>query len=338
MAPALVAEDVRKRFGDVVALDGVGVAVDEGETVALLGPSGCGKTTLLRVVAGLERPDTGTVVAGGRVLTGPDVFVPGEHRGLGMVFQDWALFPHLTVGGNVAYGLPRHERKGPKVGEALALVGLEELADRMPSTLSGGQQQRVALARMLVRRPGIVLLDEPFSNLDAALRTQLRSEVSHLLARLGVATVFVTHDQEEACALGDRLVVLRDGRVVQEGTPSDVYARPATPWVAGFLGDANLVPGMADGREASTPMGRVPLAGDAHGEVAVLVRPEWVAVEAGGAGEIVEHEYQGPSTTYLVRLGEGPVVRVREWGPPRLRAGERVTVRYHGEPTSCWPR
>ena len=336
--PALVVHDVHKRFGDVTAVDGVGFRVERGETVALLGPSGCGKTTLLRVVAGLERPERGEVVILGRTVTGPGVDVPAERRGVGMVFQDWALFPHLTVGRNVGYGLPRHERRGPKVDEALELVGLDGLADRMPATLSGGQQQRVALARMLVRRPAVVLLDEPFSNLDAALRQQLRAEVARLLARLDVATVFVTHDQEEACSLGDRLLVLRDGAMVQQGRPAEVYASPASPWVAGFLGEANLVAGDAAGDHARTALGDVPLAIAASGPVDVLVRPEAATLAEGGRHEVVALDYQGPSTTYVVRLGEGPVVRVREWGPPRWRPGDRVEASYRGVPTSAWPR
>jgi iron(III) transport system ATP-binding protein len=337
-APALAVAGLRKSFGELVAVDDVSFAVAPGETVVLLGPSGCGKTTVLRLVAGLERPDAGTVTIGGVTVSGPATFVPGEARGVGMVFQDWALFPHLSVRANVAYGLPRRERRQGRVERALALVGLADAADRMPATLSGGQQQRVALARTLVRRPAVLLLDEPFSNLDAAMRQQLRAEVAALLARLRVATVFVTHDQEEACELGHRLVVMREGRVVQAGAPADVYARPATPWVARFLGEANLVPGDARGDHASCAIGPVPLARPAVGPVQVLVRPEAVALAPGDTGEVVAHTYHGPSTTYEVRLRDGTCVRVRTWGRPTLAPGARTGLLYRGEATSAWPR
>jgi iron(III) transport system ATP-binding protein len=336
--PALAVECLRKAFGPVVAVDDVSFTVAAGETVVLLGPSGCGKTTVLRLIAGLERPDDGTVTIGGRTVSGPGTFVPGEERGVGMVFQDWALFPHLTVAANVAYGLPRRERHGGRVEEALEMVGLAQVADRMPATLSGGQQQRVALARTLVRRPRVLLLDEPFSNLDAAMRQQLRAEIGALLARLGIATVFVTHDQEEACELGHRLVVMRDGRVVQAGAPADVYARPATRWVAGFLGEANLVPGEGRGDHAFCAIGPVPLANPATGALDVLVRPEAVALAPGAEGEVLAHTYHGPSTTYEVRLRDGTVLRVRTWGRPALAPGARTGLLYRGEATSAWPR
>ena len=206
---------VHKSFGTTAVLRDVDLDVPSGSVVALLGPSGCGKTTLLRIIAGLEAPDAGEVRVGGRLLTGPATSVPPEHRRVGMVFQDWGLFPHLTVAQNVGYGLPRGERRGARVDEALELVGLVGLGHRSPTTLSGGQQQRVALARALAPRPSVLLLDEPFSNLDAALRVQVRGEVHRLLRELGVTTVFVTHDQEEAFVLGDEVAVMSEGRVVQ---------------------------------------------------------------------------------------------------------------------------
>ena len=284
---SVAAEGVSKSFeDDVVVLDGVDVAVEAGATLALLGPSGCGKTTLLRIIAGLEVPDAGTVTVGDTVLTGPDDLVPPERRRIGMVFQDWALFPHLSVARNVGFGLPRGDRRAsPRIDQALELVGLGGLGDRMPATLSGGQQQRVALARAIAPRPSVLLLDEPFSNLDAALRVQVRTEIHQLLVELGITTVFVTHDQDEAFVLGDRVAVLSDGRVVQAGTPTELYQRPETRWVAGFVGDANFVPAVASGASATTAFGSVELAepaedGDA---IEVMLRPEQLEIAPVGA-------------------------------------------------------
>ena len=244
-----------------------------GAIVALLGPSGCGKTTLLRTIAGLERLDGGEVRIGDAVVSGPGAHVPPERRRVGMVFQDWALFPHLTVAQNVGYGLPRVDRRGPRVEAALAMVGLAGLGDRSPGTLSGGQQQRVALARALAPEPGVLLLDEPFSNLDSALRVQVRTEVHQLLADLGVTTVFVTHDQEEAFVLGDEVAVMHEGAIVQQAEPATLYARPATPWVATFVGDANLVEATADGHTAATPVGPIALDAPGRGRCAWCCAP-----------------------------------------------------------------
>jgi len=253
---APVAIDVRgvsKRFGALEVLRDVDLRVEPGRIVALLGSSGCGKTTLLRTVAGLERLDAGEVRVGDRVLSASarDIHLPPEKRQVGMVFQDWALFPHLTVAQNVGYGLPRSERRGSRVDAALHMVGLDGLGDRQPATLSGGQQQRVALARALAPQPGVLLLDEPFSNLDSTLRVQVRTEVHQLLAELGVTTVFVTHDQEEAFVLGHEVAVMQAGRIAQQARPADLYARPANRWVATFVGDANLVAGDARLLEAA---------------------------------------------------------------------------------------
>jgi len=277
---------VTKSFdGETQVLRGVDVAVDAGDTLALLGPSGCGKTTLLRIIAGLERPDAGTVTVGDRLLTSPGSFVPPERRRVGMVFQDWALFPHLSVARNVGFGLARPERKvSARIDESLEMVGLAGLGDRMPSTLSGGQQQRVALARAIAPRPSVLLLDEPFSNLDASLRSQVRTEIHQLLVGLGITTIFVTHDQDEAFVLGDRVAVLAEGRVVQIGPPVEIYQRPATRWLAGFVGDANFVPATAHGSTASTPLGAVRLAEPGGDGVAVdvLLRPEHLDIAPVG--------------------------------------------------------
>jgi iron(III) transport system ATP-binding protein len=341
-----VAIDVRaasKRFGALEVLRRVDLRVEPGRIVALLGSSGCGKTTLLRTIAGLERLDGGQVTIGERVLSAPGVHVPPERRRVGMVFQDWALFPHMTVTQNVGYGLRRAERSGPRVEAALGMVGLEGLGDRQPGTLSGGQQQRVALARALAPQPGVLLLDEPFSNLDSTLRVQVRTEVHQLLAELGVTTVFVTHDQEEAFVLGDEVAVMQAGRIVQQAGPSELYARPATPWIASFVGDANLVAGEARGDRAATPVGDVALDVDATGRttgpVEVVLRAEQLLLEpiddlsTRGVPATVElTEYYGHDTVYLVRPDRGPPVRARAAATPRFARGDRVAVTYGGPP------
>ena len=332
--------DVAVAFSGTEVLHGVDLDVAEGSVVALLGPSGCGKTTLLRAIAGLEQPTGGEIRIGDRVVSQPGVHVPPERRRIGMVFQDWALFPHLTVGGNVSFGLPRAERRGPKVEAALELVGLEGFADRMPGTLSGGQQQRVALARALAPEPSALLLDEPFSNLDTALRARVRTEVHELLHRVGITTVFVTHDQDEAFVLGDDVAVMSDGLIVQQAPPHELYADPATAWVARFVGDANLVPGDASEGRARTAVGEVSLRTDLHGTCEVLLRPEDLALcapgEVGGddckpvSVELVE--YYGHDTVYLVTLDDGTRVRVREVSVPRFDRGDSATIRTTGRP------
>jgi iron(III) transport system ATP-binding protein len=334
---AVEVEGLSKRFGTVTALRDVSVRAAPGTVLALLGPSGCGKTTLLRCIAGLETPDAGEIVVGGRRLTADGRSVPPEQRHVGMVFQDWALFPHLDVGANVGYGLPRPERRSGRVEEALAMVGLAGMGDRSPGTLSGGQQQRVALARALAPRPSVLLLDEPFSNLDTSLRVQVRVEVHRLLAELEITTVFVTHDQEEAFVLGDEVAVLRNGVVEQQGPPSELYARPASPWVAGFVGDANLLAGEADGAWARTPVGAVPLASEAAGAVRVLVRPETLRVDPGGAGAVEVVEFYGHDSVYEVLLDNGLRLRARVAGAPLVGRGQRVEVAYAGPPTATWP-
>lgn len=342
-AAGVSASGIRKRFGDgPEVLADVSVAVEPGATLALLGPSGCGKTTLLRILAGLERPDAGTVEVAERVMTGPSEWVPPERRNIGMVFQDWALFPHLSVGRNVGFGLPRSERRASsRIDEALDLVGLADYADRSPSTLSGGQQQRVALARAIAPRPSVLLLDEPFSNLDASLRTRVRTEIHQLLVELGITTIFVTHDQDEAFVLGDSVAVLAEGTVVQAGTPAELYQRPVSRWLADFVGDANFVRAEARGATAATPLGSVPLIGPTDGEVDVLIRPELIGLEAvssaarqgglGGVDGVVELvEFLGHSTSYLVRTGS-VTLTVRRLSTPVAQRGDSVRLTYRGD-------
>jgi len=334
---ALEATGVSKAFGAEPVLRDVSLRVEAGRMVALLGPSGCGKTTLLRVLAGLEVPDAGQVRLGGELLTGGGRDVPAERRRIGMVFQDWALFPHMSVGRNVAYGLPRGPDRDRQVDEALAMVGLSGLGDRAPATLSGGQQQRVALARALAPRPAALLLDEPFSNLDTALRVQVRTEVHRLLADVGVTTVFVTHDQDEAFVLGDEVAVMLDGEIVQQAAPSELYDRPRSPWIAGFVGDANLLVGHASGASATTVLGGVALREATDGEVQVLLRPEHLEVKAGDAGVVDLVEFYGRDTVYTVHLDGGAALTVRAAQAPVHTRGDRVDVGYAGPPVVAFP-
>jgi iron(III) transport system ATP-binding protein len=334
---AVVLRGVSKAFGVAPVLRAVDLRVPAGTLVALLGPSGCGKTTLLRVVAGLERADAGEVRVGERLLAGPGVHTPAERRRIGMVFQDGAVFPHLSVARNVAYGLPRRMAgRGTRVAETLELVGLGGFGDRAPSTLSGGQLQRVALARALAPRPSVILLDEPFSSLDAPLRAELRLEVRRMLSAIDATALFVTHDQEEAFVVGDEVAVMHDGAVAQQGTPTRLYELPATRAVAEFIGDANFVRGEARGGVADTAIGPVPVrAGD--GPVEAMVRPERLLVTPGDAGTIEGIEYYGHDAVYRVRLDEGTVLRSRVIGAPALGAGDRVDVEFTGPPTVAYP-
>ncbi len=334
--PGLDVRGVRLSYGAAPVLAGVDVAVPAGGLVALLGPSGCGKTTLLRAIAGLERPVAGVVAVGDRVLTGPGAFVDPERRRVGMVFQDWALFPHMTVGRNVGFGLSRQRRQSGGVEEALALVELTGLGGRLPATLSGGQQQRVALARALAGRPAVLLLDEPFSNLDTTLRAQVRSEVTALLRRLGMTALFVTHDQEEAFVLGDEVAIMLDGRIEQQAPPADLYAAPASRAVARFVGDPNLLPGRAHGPAVATAVGAVPLRESRTGDVDVLVRPEDLVVREGGDASVTHVEFYGHDAVYVVRPHGGPAVRARTLTRPRFAPGDCVAVDYAGAPTVAY--
>lgn len=326
----LEVENLHKRFGPVVAVNGVSFAVEGGEILVLLGPSGCGKTTILRCISGLERPDEGEIRLDGHSL----VHLPPEKRDVGLVFQNYALFPHLTVEGNVAYGLrhgrhrtSRKERK-KKVAELLALVGLSGYAQRKPHELSEGQKQRVALARALAVEPKVLLLDEPLSALDAALRRELRRELRRILKDRGTTAVYVTHDQEEALVLGDRVGIMREGGLEQVDRPEELYLRPKTPFVAEFLGQANLWPArllrMEEGKAWVVLAGevlRVEAFDVPKGEEALFFfRPEWVEIGSGPfVVEVQEAEFLGhhwevrgvvrglPVVLYVSELPHGPL-------------------------------
>ena len=337
--PAIRAHDVRKRFGRTTAVADASIEVDHGDLVALLGPSGSGKTTLLRVVAGFEVPDAGTVEIGGRTVAGPGVWEEPDRRRVGMVFQDGALFPHLTVAGNVAFGGPAPGR----ADESLELVGLAGRARSYPHELSGGERQRVALARALATDPEVVLLDEPFASLDAGLRESLREDVAAILRSAGASALLVTHDQQEALSLADRIVVMRDGRVEQAGTPEQVYDHPASRWVAEFLGAADVVPGTADGDVVDCELGRFPADRPVRGRVEVVVRPESIAiVAAGGAipggdrrepvpdsatrARVVGRSFYGHDQLVRLELASGLRLRSRTPGAAPWRQGDEVCV------------
>jgi iron(III) transport system ATP-binding protein len=329
---ALACRGLVKRYGSTVAVDGVDLEVPRGSLTALLGPSGCGKTTVLRMIAGLLAPDAGEIVIDGTPVADHRTFVPPEKRPVGLVFQDYALFPHLSVARNVAYGLghlPRRDRKA-RVHEVLDLVGLADLGRRLPTALSGGQQQRVALARALAPSPELVLLDEPFSNLDAALRSSVREEVRAILRAADATAVFVTHDQEEALSLADRVAVMDAGRIHQIDEPQTLYTRPATRFVAGFVGEADVLTAhRVDAFLVDSPLGRLPTA-DPVGTptVAAVIRPESLQVTADARGEatVTGIEYFGHDQLVHVRLADGTPLRARRGPILDLHRGDRVDV------------
>lgn len=342
-APAVSIRGLRKAFGEAIAVDGLDLDVDRGSICALLGPSGCGKTTTLRLIAGLEQPDAGTIEVDGRLLSGGPTFVAPERRRIGMVFQDYALFPHLDVAGNVAYALGRRPDRD-RVGAALELVGLGDSGQRSIHELSGGQQQRVALARALAPTPELVLLDEPFSNLDASLRDRLRQEVRRILTDAGVTALFVTHDQEEALSLAENVATMRAGRIEQAGSPEAVYSRPASRWVARFLGEVEILPGEARNGQVVCELGSLPLNPGFEGSAEVLIRPESVAIGTSpGSGRaqleavVTGRRFFGHDQLVELRLDSGRTIRSRRLSFPVWHAGDRVRVWLEG-PATVLPR
>ncbi len=332
-SPAIEAVDVSKSFRGTRAVARATIAVERGQLVAIVGPSGSGKTTLLRILAGFEAPDEGTVSIAGRVVAGPGVWEEPELRRVGMVFQDGALFPHLTVQKNVEFGNPRPGR----VEECLALVGLEHRAASYPHELSGGERQRVALARALAPEPEVVLLDEPFASLDTGLRISLREEVASILRAAGASALLITHDQQEALSLADVVAVMRDGAIEQIGRPEAVYARPVSRWVAEFLGDAHVMPGTAADGVVTCELGTVPAPGAPSGPIELVVRPESLTVLAGsaatnggGRARVVARAYYGHEQVTTLELTSGRRLRSRSVGAADWQVGDEVHVAVTG--------
>ena len=332
--PALTTERVSKTFGQTVAVREASFQVERGEILALLGPSGCGKSTTLRLLAGFEHPDSGAVRINGETVVDADLWRPPERRRIGMVPQDFALFPHLSVADNIAFGLPnghhawwtrqlrrlRHAEAPARVREMLELVGLDGFADRFPHELSGGEAQRVALARALAPQPAAVLLDEPFSNLDQNLRASLRLAMREILKAADTAAVFVTHDREEALSLADRVAVMRDGRIEQIGAPDDIYYRPQTRFIGAFVGDANILPGTRNPAGADTELGPVVVVNAPQTEDGdsfdILLRPEQLALKPTAPDDptratVISSEYYGHDQVVRVRLPSGTEVEAR---------------------------
>ena len=336
MSNSVIIKNAIKNYGDFIALKGVSLDIKEGEFFTLLGPSGCGKTTLLRMIAGFNSIEGGEFYFGDRLINA----VPAYKRDIGMVFQNYAIFPHLTVEENVAYGLkarkvPKAEI-APRVKEALELVQIGHLATRKPSELSGGQQQRVALARAFVIEPSVLLMDEPLSNLDAKLRVQMRTVIKKLQRKLGITTIYVTHDQEEALAISDRIAVMKDGVIMQCGTPTEIYAKPQNPFVAGFIGVSNFLDctmekgGLVDIKGELKV--NVPVKSSYTGPAKLSARPEQLFFsDAGMPGTVQFSTFLGDYVEYEVQLDDGQSLVVNEYTKDTTEvyaAGEKVFLRF----------
>lgn len=333
-------ENIGKRYGDVQALDGVSLSVEPASRTAVVGPSGSGKSTLLRIVAGFEFPDTGRVLFDGRLLADGPAGIPAHKRGIGIVSQDGALFPHLSVADNIAFGFERGAAdRARRIADLLDMVELEAaMATRRPHQLSGGQQQRVALARALGRKPRLMLLDEPFSALDTGLRETMRKAVARVLKNAGITAILVTHDQTEALSFADQVAVLRGGRLIQAGAPQTLYRQPRDRETALFLGDAVLLPAVAESGFADCALGRVPVDGDHAGKVEIMLRPEQIHIAAGNAPpregmRVVDVQFGGAVATVAVRLPDAslPPILIRTSGFGLPAPGDTVRLTVAGE-------
>ena len=326
---AVRCEGLVKTFSDAGALNGLSLDVVKGEILALIGPSGCGKTTLLRLITGVSKPDAGSIEVGGRVMVSSERFVPPEFRRVGMVFQNYALFPHLNVAANIAYGLHGAD-KDDQVSAMLQLVGLSGYADRMPNELSGGEQQRVALARAMGPRPDVLLLDEPFSNLDSGQRVHVRNEVRAILRMSGATAIFVTHHQEEALFMGDRIAVQHQGSIQQVGNPGDVFGNPATRFVATFMGETDFLPGEVTAEGVQTEIGvlqsTTPVSVGDQVEVAVRADDVRIAPDPTSAAIVLTREYRGMVNVYRVRLPSGRFIHSLQRHTVRIAPATPVRV------------
>ncbi|XFA71862.1 ABC transporter ATP-binding protein [Thermosynechococcaceae cyanobacterium Okahandja] len=338
--------NVRKTFGTVPAVNDVSLRVQEGEILGLLGPSGCGKTTLLRLIAGLDTPDGGIIAIGDRPVSATNLFVPPEQRSLGMVFQDFALFPHLTVAENIAFGLQQRLTKKQiheRVAAVLALVHLQGLEKRYPHELSGGQQQRVALARAIAPQPAVILLDEPLSNLDAQVRLQLREELRSILKAAGTTAIFVTHDQEEALSLSDRLAVMRHGCLEQVGTPEEIYCHPASRFVAGFISQANFLSACAQGACVLTDVGTFPLPEvlpPVEGELMIREEDLKLAPQSDSGLPLVvrDRQFLGREYRYCVQTPSGKELHARAPMDVVIPIGATVSLTAAAEAVRFFPK
>ncbi len=334
----LEVQDVNKCFGETLCVEIEHMHVYEGEVLALLGPSGCGKTTTLRLIAGLETPDGGRISLAGQDVSNEHLFVPPEKRKLGLVFQDYALFPHLNVAQNIRFGL-QPKFKGDidaRVQEMLHLTRLTQLSHRFPHELSGGEQQRTALARCLAPFPHMLLLDEPFSSLDASLRKELRAEVKEILRETQITTILVTHDQEEALSMSDRLAVMLNGSVQQVGTPRELYWSPHREDIAHFMGEANLLPGQASGHEVECVLGQLPIQQKMHGPVQVMLRPETIHInlgDEGRPGRVLDIEFYGHDQILRIELDTGEKLLARRDAIQPFLPGQQIAV----QPVGVFP-
>ena len=348
MSHAVIIKNAIKKYGDFTAVNGISLNIEQGEFFTLLGPSGCGKTTLLRMIAGFNTVDGGEICFDEQVINN----LPAHKRDIGMVFQNYAIFPHLNVADNVAYGLKARkvpkEQITPRVDEALRMVQIDQLKARQPNELSGGQQQRVALARAFVIEPGVLLMDEPLSNLDAKLRVQMRTTIKKLQRRLGITTIYVTHDQEEALAISDRIAVMKEGNIMQIGRPEEIYRKPANPFVANFIGVSNFVDCTVDGQDpkaASVKLHdgdsfQMPLRAPYSGEVILSARPEQLVFsEKGIPGKVNLSVFLGDFIQYEVQLHTGQVLELNEYTKDVDSAkadGEEVHISFNPKQVSLY--
>ena len=348
MSHAVIIKNAVKKYGDFTAVNGISLNIEQGEFFTLLGPSGCGKTTLLRMIAGFNTVDGGEICFDEQVINN----LPAHKRDIGMVFQNYAIFPHLNVADNVAYGLKARkvpkEQITPRVDEALRMVQIDQLKARQPNELSGGQQQRVALARAFVIEPGVLLMDEPLSNLDAKLRVQMRTTIKKLQRRLGITTIYVTHDQEEALAISDRIAVMKEGNIMQIGRPEEIYRKPANPFVANFIGVSNFIDCTVDGQDpkaASVKLHdgysfQMPLRAPYSGEVILSARPEQLFFsEKGIPGKVNLSVFLGDFIQYEVQLHTGQVLELNEYTKDVDSAkadGEEVHISFNPKQVSLY--
>ncbi|MBD1824851.1 ABC transporter ATP-binding protein [Cyanobacteria bacterium FACHB-DQ100] len=334
-------DNVSKRFSDTPVVDAVSLKLRQGELLSLLGASGCGKTTLLRLIAGFERPQSGSIELAGQEVAGAKRWLPPEQRDIGMVFQDYALFPHLTLAENVGFGLKKSRRKRSSypskeakklIADAIAQVGLSGLEKRYPHELSGGQQQRVALARALAPQPALILLDEPLSNLDVQVRSHLRQEIRSIIKTVGTTAIFVTHDQEEALSISDRVAVMNQGRIEQLATPEALYSEPATRYVAEFVTQGNFLPATFDSKGWKTEIGTIVLnhlSDPISDQADLMIRQEDIRLEpdANGAIVVVDRQFLGREHRYCIQFSSGNRLQALSAIKPALEIGTRVRIR-----------